>query len=156
MLAYPYKHSHVITSVLDEVLKYSPLLPKPRGHYLLFTSLRFDPLLTPPHQRTATWIQFAENNTASRKQTSATAPSWLSRELPVTSWGAGTVHSLITGVSRWQQSPVACLSCRNKEARHPKKPPSWHVTLERRLLACRCRGTSQQLVAAWHRVPTLL
>lgn len=159
MLVYPYKHSHVITSALDKVLKYSPLLPTPRGHYLLFTSVRFDSLLTPPHQRAATWIQFAANNIAKRKQTSATASSCFSRELPVTSGGAGAARPLIAGVSRWQESPVACWSCRNKEARRPKNPPSWLVTfasLERWLLPCQWRGTSQQLVAAWHRVPTLL
>lgn len=129
MLVYPYKHSHVITSALDKVLKYSPLLPTPRGHYLLFTNVRFDSLLTPPHQRATTGIQFAANNIAKRKQTSATASSCFSRKLPVTSGGAGAAHPLITGVSRWQESPVACWSCRNKEARRPKTllPGLWRL-----------------------------
>lgn len=56
---------------------------------------------------------------------------------------------------------LTTVSCRLFELQEQRsspseKPPSWHVTLERRLLACRWGGTSQQPVAAWHRVTTLL
>lgn len=137
MVVYPYKRSHVITSALDKVLKYSPLLPTPRGHDLLFTSLRFfDPWLTPPHERAATCVQFAAKQ-RSEAQTdisdglfpvqSRVASSKLRRR-----HGASFNHGCVTptGVSR------RSLELREQRSSPSEKPPSWRVTLERWLLAC--------------------
>lgn len=153
MLVYPYKQIHVITSALDKVFKYSPLLPTPRGHYLLFTTLRFDPLLTPPQpaRRHVNTVCCERRGKAQTNigdglflvQSRVACHRWRRRH------GAFFNHGGVT---------LTTVSCRLFELQEQRsspseKPPSWHVTLERRLLACGWRGTSQQL---WHRRPALL
>lgn len=128
MLVYAYKYNHVITSALDKVFRYSlcsSLLPTPRGHYLLFTSVRFDSLLTPSHQRAAVWIQLTARNVVKHKQKINLGLSWFSRESLSEVEDAGATHPLITGTSRWQSLLLYVRAPGTKT--FSSKPPSSHV-----------------------------
>lgn len=129
MLVYAYKYNHVITSALDEVFRYSlcsSLLPTPRGHYLLLTSVRFDSLLTPSHQRATVWIQLTARNVVKHKQKKINLGlSWFSRESLSEVEDAGTARPLITGTSRWQSLLLYIRAPGTKT--FSSKPPSSHA-----------------------------
>lgn len=155
MLVYPYKHCHVITSVLDRVLVYSPLLPTPWGHsaayQFAFWSITHTPTPARRHVNTVCCKQRSDAQTNIGDglflvQLRVACHKLRRRHSAFFNHGCVT----LTTVSR------RLFELQEQRSSPSEKPPSWHVTLERQLLACRWRGTSERLVAARHRVPILL